>query len=598
MTFSRWWCNWWGTFETCHHMLQVVELYARSSKSSRKRRTARPGIRRRYRLWIEPLESRYAPANASGILSGATFIDQNNNGIFDTGEKALPGIVMTLTGTTTQNQSVSASATTDANGSFTFINLLPGTYNVSAAGGPTLVNGKASAGSVTAPAGTDAVSGIQVSGGQTINASFGFRGLVPSVISLRQFLADTTSADFPPPAPAGSGTGEGNVRANNAPTVSAAIADFTVGQNSADTVIDLAGHFTDPDFTNSQVRLDTSGGAININLFDAQAPQTVANFFDYINSGAYNNSIFHRLATGFVLQGGGFTFDNTSPPTLTPIPTHPNVPNEFGASNTLGTVAMAKLGSDQNSATDQFFFNLVDSSSNLDLQNGGFTVFGQLAGSADQAVVNTLKATPINTSEPKPFDSIPLNNYSGTNFPSDTTAANYILINDVVIVKQDEYLTYKYSIVSSTTPDLVTLSLATNTNEFLNLHYAPGQSGSATINVRATDKFGASVDSSFTVTVAPTAATTTTLTSSPNSSTSTLPVAFTASVSAGSGTPTGTVTFLDGSSTLGTVALSSGSATFTTSGGLTTGRHAIQAIYSGDGTFTGSTSAPFTQIVM
>ncbi len=173
MTFSRWWCN----------LLQVVELYGRSSKSSRKRRTARPGIRRRYRLWIEPLESRYVPANASGILSGATFIDQNNNGIFDTGEKALPGIVMTLTGTTTQNQSVSASATTDANGSFIFINLLPGTYNVSAAGGPTLVNGKASAGSVTAPAGTDAVSGIQVGGGQTINASFGFRGLVPSAIS-------------------------------------------------------------------------------------------------------------------------------------------------------------------------------------------------------------------------------------------------------------------------------------------------------------------------------------------------------------------------------------------------------------------------------
>ncbi len=352
------------------------------------------------------------------------------------------------------------------------------------------------------------------------------------------------------------------------------------------------------------MRLDTSGGAININLFDAQAPQTVANFFDYINSGAYNNSIFHRLATGFVLQGGGFTFDNTSPPTLTPIPTHPNVPNEFGTSNTgpttstpsaLSTVAMAKLGSDQNSATDQFFFNLANNSSNLDNQNGGFTVFGQLAGSADQAVVNTLAATTVNTSEASPFDSIPLNNYSGTNFPSDTTAANYILINDVVTVKRDEFLTY--SIVSNTNSGLVTPTLTTNANEFLNLNYTPGQSGSATIQVRATDRFGASVDSSFTVTVAPTAATTTTLTSSPNSSTLSQPVTFTASVSAGSGTPTGTVTFLDGSSTLGTVALSSGSATFTTSSGLTTGRHAIQAIYSGDGTFTGSTLAPFTQIV-
>src|SRR5439155_14968721 len=142
----------------------------------------------------------------------------------------------------------------------------------------------------------------------------------------------------------------------------------SVGKNSNPTVIDLAAHFTDPDITNSTVRFDTSDGPINVQLFDTQSPQTVANFLSYVKSGAYNNSIFHRLVNNFVIQGGGFTFSST-PAGLTAIPANPPIANEFGTSNTQGTLAMALVGSDINSATDQFFFNLVNNASSLDAQH-------------------------------------------------------------------------------------------------------------------------------------------------------------------------------------------------------------------------------------
>jgi cyclophilin family peptidyl-prolyl cis-trans isomerase len=152
------------------------------------------------------------------------------------------------------------------------------------------------------------------------------------------------------------------------------------------------------------VTLETNMGDISIELFEEDAPQTVANFLNYVDDGDYTNSIFHRLVRGFVLQGGGFTnsseticqvtCDATSlqpgdvnPAQFAAVPTDPPVVNEFGRSNTRGTVAMAKLGNDPNSATSQFFVNLNDNSANLDNQNGGFTVFGQVV---DMSVVDAI----------------------------------------------------------------------------------------------------------------------------------------------------------------------------------------------------------------
>ncbi|MDE2389068.1 MAG: peptidylprolyl isomerase, partial [Betaproteobacteria bacterium] len=103
------------------------------------------------------------------------------------------------------------------------------------------------------------------------------------------------------------------------------------------------------------------------------------NFLQYIHSDAYTNGIFHRSVPGFVIQGGGFKIaDGASGKSLAAVNTFAPIVNEFRISNTRGTVAMAKLGGNPNSATSQWFVNLADNSANLDNQNGGFTVFGRV----------------------------------------------------------------------------------------------------------------------------------------------------------------------------------------------------------------------------
>ena len=124
---------------------------------------------------------------------------------------------------------------------------------------------------------------------------------------------------------------------------------------------------------------------VRLELFDSAAPVTVNNFLRYAADPGYDRSIMHRLVHGFVLQGGGFylqTNDQGEVVGLPPIPTYPPIVNEFSPdrSNVRGTVAMAKLGGDPNSATSQWFFNLRDNSANLDNQNGGFTVFARVVG--------------------------------------------------------------------------------------------------------------------------------------------------------------------------------------------------------------------------
>src|SRR5882672_8264294 len=116
------------------------------------------------------------------------------------------------------------------------------------------------------------------------------------------------------------------------------------------------------------VRFETNVGNINVQLLPADTPKTVANFLQYANSGAFNGSFIHRSVSGFVIQGGGYTWSDSAGPV--PIPTNAPVVNEFKISNTRGTIAMAKLGSDPNSATSQWFFNEGDNSSNLDKYQG------------------------------------------------------------------------------------------------------------------------------------------------------------------------------------------------------------------------------------
>ena len=140
------------------------------------------------------------------------------------------------------------------------------------------------------------------------------------------------------------------------------------------------------------VRLHTVLGPVDIDLYDTGAPLTVANFLGYVNSGAYGNSFIHRSVPGFIIQGGGYTWESATS-SARKIPAGAAVVNEFdaGRSNLRGTIAMAKLPGDPNSATTEWFINLADNSANLDAQNGGFTVFGKVRAGG-MAVVDAIAA--------------------------------------------------------------------------------------------------------------------------------------------------------------------------------------------------------------
>src|SRR5712691_10743023 len=106
---------------------------------------------------------------------------------------------------------------------------------------------------------------------------------------------------------------------------------------------------------NPSVRFHTSLGDIDVILRMDAAPYTVVNFLSYLKKDAYTNSVFHRSVPGFIIQGGGYQLQNHA---VVATAQDPAVRNEFKISNTRGTLAMAKLGNDPNSATSQWFFNL------------------------------------------------------------------------------------------------------------------------------------------------------------------------------------------------------------------------------------------------
>ncbi|MEO5733459.1 MAG: peptidylprolyl isomerase [Rubrivivax sp.] len=129
----------------------------------------------------------------------------------------------------------------------------------------------------------------------------------------------------------------------------------------------------------------TSPATLVLTLTPQQTPVTVTNFLDYVNSGFYVGTVFHRNSPGFVLQGGGFTGPlMAGGPAPTPKATRPPIVLEVGRglSNLRYTVAMARTN-DVNSATSQFFINLVDNVF-LDSSGGGYAVFGSITTGTDR----------------------------------------------------------------------------------------------------------------------------------------------------------------------------------------------------------------------
>ncbi len=194
---------------------------------------------------------------------------------------------------------------------------------------------------------------------------------------------------------------------------------------------------------------DTSLGSFDVQLYDTAAPITVQNFWAYVTGGLYQDSFIHRSMPGFVIQGGGFTYDQPQieATDFPAVPVFDPIVNEFdpSRSNIRGTIAMAKVGAQYDgegvlipgtgpdSATSQWFFNLGDNSYNLDNQNGGFTVFGEVLGNG-MDVIDAIAAVGIfnfTNSVSDVFSNLPLRNYTLDDYYAyvPVTDDNVVLVN-------------------------------------------------------------------------------------------------------------------------------------------------------------------------
>jgi cyclophilin family peptidyl-prolyl cis-trans isomerase len=148
------------------------------------------------------------------------------------------------------------------------------------------------------------------------------------------------------------------------------------------------------------IRFDTTLGSFTVELFEKDSPVTTKNFLDYVDSGHFTDTVFHRVIPGFVIQGGGMTADMRQKATRAPIK------NEAanGVRNRRGTLSMARTN-DPNSATSQFFINLVDNVS-LDQGRGsaGYAVFGCVVEGMD--VVD--KIAKVKTGRRSGHDDVPV----------------------------------------------------------------------------------------------------------------------------------------------------------------------------------------------
>ena len=139
------------------------------------------------------------------------------------------------------------------------------------------------------------------------------------------------------------------------------------------------------------VELDTNMGAIVIELNEEKAPKTVENFLNYVQSGHYDGTIFHRIIDGFMIQGGGMDAEMNEKATNAPVENEA----DNGLKNDKGTIAMART-QDPHSATSQFFVNVKDNDflnhSGKNMQGWGYTVFGKVTSGMD--VIEKMRGVP------------------------------------------------------------------------------------------------------------------------------------------------------------------------------------------------------------
>lgn len=147
----------------------------------------------------------------------------------------------------------------------------------------------------------------------------------------------------------------------------------------------------DPDNLYPQVKFETSKGIIIVELDRVKAPITVDNFLTYVVKGEYSNTIFHRVISDFIVQGGGYDAD------FVVKKTNENIVNESGngLKNIIGTIAMAKENQ-PHTANRQFFFNVADNSSLDPGRRWGYTVFGSIVEGEDIVIAMAKVKTEYN----------------------------------------------------------------------------------------------------------------------------------------------------------------------------------------------------------
>lgn len=268
-------------------------------------------------------------------------------------------------------------------------------------------------------------------------------------------------------------------------------------RTGANAKVSVAGKFADPD-TQSAARVITNLGRFDIILFPDSTPISVDNFLDYVDDRRYDNTFFHRAPSNFVVHGGGF--GHTSGTGFTRVNTFSTIKNEPGLSNLRGTVALAKLGGQPNSATSQFFVNLSDSNAAspggamLDTQNGGFTVFGRVAGSG-MALLDRINNLPRKDytvtigSSPQFLEDVPVN---ATVAPAVMDPSKLVKI---LTVAAAPLLTYQ---ATSQHPAIATVKVSAQRDELIIRGISKGTTN---ITVKATDLDGNSVSQSFKLTV-------------------------------------------------------------------------------------------------
>jgi cyclophilin family peptidyl-prolyl cis-trans isomerase len=284
------------------------------------------------------------------------------------------------------------------------------------------------------------------------------------------------------------------IRPPTAPLVTNAFTAVNVAVAASSTV-SVSGKFSDPD-TTSAARLNTSLGAVDIILYSLATPETVGNFLDYVDASLYNNSFFHRSIDNsneslIMLQGGGYKYTSGAG-FLQVAKFNKIVKNEPGISNLQGTLAMAKVANNPDSATSEFFVNVNDvNAENLDTQNDGFTVFGRVTNAGMQ-VIQAIHDLPTHQYSIPPFGAGPFENVpmNAATAPAYIEADKLVKINSVSAAP---ILTYEVRSLNT--------AVANATITGTEITITGVAAGSTSIGVTATDLEGNSVSQNIEVLV-------------------------------------------------------------------------------------------------